>query len=55
MNSKNEKAISLRLSKELYQKCVDLAIKKSNSELRIVNISEIIREILNINLTNENK
>ena len=39
---KKEKAISLRLPIELYQKYVQLALLKSNQEQRIVNISEII-------------
>lgn len=46
MKHTKEKAISLRLSPELYQKFVDKAIKQSNSKKRLVNISEIIREIL---------
>ena len=46
MKKTKEKAISLRLSQELYQKFVNKAISKSNNEKRIINVSEIIREVL---------
>lgn len=46
MNNKKEKAISLRLTEELYQKYVEMAIERSNKENRIVKVSEIIREVL---------
>lgn len=46
MKNTKEKAISLRVKLELYQKFVDKAIKQSNEKKRLVNISEIIREIL---------
>jgi len=50
MKIKNEKAISLRLPLDLYQKYVELALAKSNKEQRIINISEIIRDVLNKNV-----
>lgn len=40
------KSITFRLSNELYEKCVERSLKIGNEEKRIVNISEIIREIL---------
>lgn len=46
MKTKKEKAISLRLSNELYQQCVEVAINKTIKENRLVNVSEIIRDIL---------
>ena len=46
MNNKKEKAISLRLTEELYQKYIDKAIERTNQEKRIVKVSEIIREVL---------
>lgn len=46
MKIKKEKAISLRLSTELYQQYVDEAINKTIKEKRLVNVSEIIREVL---------
>lgn len=46
MKEKKDKAISLRLSEELHQKYVEKAIERSNKEKRIVNVSEIIREVL---------
>lgn len=46
MKKPKEKAISLRLSQELYQKFVEKAIRQSSKEKRIVSISEVIRQIL---------
>ena len=40
------KTITFRLSKEQHQKCLDIAIKRSMKENRIVKLSEIIREAL---------
>jgi len=47
------KHLTIRISDELYQKCVKGAIKKSNEEGRIVKVSEIIRDILENTLKNE--
>jgi metal-responsive CopG/Arc/MetJ family transcriptional regulator len=47
---KKEKAISLRLSQELYQKYVNKAIQQSNKEKRLIAISEIIRKTLEDNI-----
>ena len=46
---KKDKAISLRLPTELYEVYVQKALDKSNKEKRIVNVSEIIRDILEEN------
>lgn len=40
------KTITFRLDSELYQKCVELTIKRSKKENRIVKLSEIIREAI---------
>lgn len=47
------KTITFRLNKTQYQKCIDIAIKRSQNENRIVKISEIIREAIEKGLTNE--
>jgi hypothetical protein len=46
MKKIQDKHLNIRLDKELYQKYVNLAIKKSTEEIRIVSVSEIIREVL---------
>lgn len=46
MKKTKEKATSIRLGADLYQKLVDKAINQSNKKKRLVNVSEIIREIL---------
>jgi predicted DNA-binding protein len=46
-----DKHLSIRISDELYQKYVEEAIKRSNTEKRIVKVSEIIREKLERNLS----
>lgn len=40
------KTITFRLNSEQHQKCLDIAIKRSSVENRIVKISEIIREAI---------
>lgn len=45
-----DKHLSIRISDELYQKYVEIAIKRSTKERRIVNVSEIIRDVLEIKL-----
>jgi len=40
------KTITFRLGEEQHQKCLDIAIKQSTKENRIVKISEIIREAI---------
>lgn len=40
------KTITFRLNAVQHQKCLDLAIKRSQEENRIVKISEIIREAI---------
>ena len=46
MKKNKEKAISLRLPQELYQKLVNKTIKNSQKEGRLITISEEIRKIL---------
>ncbi len=48
MKSKENKgkSITFRLNQDLYEKCVENAINRSIKEKRIVKVSEIIREIL---------
>lgn len=46
MKQPKEKAISLRLHIELYEKLVNKAINQSKKDKRIVHISEVIRKIL---------
>lgn len=41
-----DKSLTVRIPKELYQKYLDIAIKKSNKERRIVKVSEIVRQAL---------
>lgn len=40
------KTITFRLDTEQHQKCLSEAIKRTNKENRIVNLSEIIREAI---------
>jgi len=40
------KTITFRLNEDQHQKCLDIAIKRSQKENRIVKISEIIREAI---------
>lgn len=44
-NSK-DKTITFRLTAEQHQKCIDIAIIRSQKENRLVKISEIIREAI---------
>lgn len=53
MKNKKEKLISLRLTNELYDSCVKLALTKANQNLKIISVSEVIREILLKNLKDE--
>ena len=46
MKNKKEKAISLRLSTELHEKYTQEAIKRSVEEGKLINVSEIMREVL---------
>ena len=46
MKKNKEKAISLRLPQELYQKLVNKTIKNYQKEGRLITISEEIRKIL---------
>lgn len=48
------KTITFRLNETQHQKCLDLAIQRSQNENRIVKISEIIREAIEKGLENEN-
>ena len=41
-----DKSVTIRIRKDLYQKLVDLAISKSVETGRIIKVSEIIREKL---------
>jgi hypothetical protein len=41
-----DRSVTIRIKKELYQELVDLAISKSVKEGRVVKVSEIIREKL---------
>ena len=50
MKKTKEKAISLRLSVDLYEKIVNKAIEQSKSEKKMVHISEIIRKTLEDNV-----
>ena len=43
---KEDKSVTVRMSKELHNKCIKLAIKRSVKENKIIKISEVIREIL---------
>jgi hypothetical protein len=47
---KKEKHITIRLPLGLYQKLLDKTIEKSKSESKIINLSKIIREILEKNI-----
>jgi len=40
------KTITFRLNEEQHQKCLDIAIARSQKENRIVKISEVIREAI---------
>ena len=40
------KTITFRLSGELHQKCLNIAISKTQREGRIVQLSEIIRDMI---------
>jgi hypothetical protein len=47
MKTENKgKTITFRLNEEQHKKCLAEAIKRTNSENRIVQLSEIIRESL---------
>ena len=49
-NKKNkEKSITIRLSKELYEKVLFKAIEETNSKKELVGISELIRELIEKN------
>ncbi len=50
MKKPKEKAISLRLDIDLYEKLVNKAIKQSKVNKKMIHISEIIREILEKNI-----
>jgi hypothetical protein len=41
-----DRSVTIRIKKELYQELVDLTISKSVKEGRVVKVSEIIREKL---------
>lgn len=40
------KTITFRLDREQHQKCLNIAIRRSEKENRIVKLSEIIREAI---------
>ena len=40
------KTVTFRLNEKQHQKCLDIAIKRSEKENRIVKLSEIIREAI---------
>lgn len=41
-----EKSISLRITQDLYLKCLKISLKESKKEGKVVSVSEIIRKIL---------
>ena len=47
---KKEKHLTIRIPLDLYQKYVDIAIKKSLKEGKLIKLSEIIRETLENNI-----
>jgi hypothetical protein len=47
-----DKALSIRITDDLYQQYVEETIKRTNTEKRLVKVSEIIREVLEKGLTN---
>ena len=47
------KTITFRLNEDQHQKCLDIAIKRSSKENRIVKMSEIIREAIEKGLKDE--
>lgn len=47
-----DKALSIRISDELYQQYVEETIKRTNKENRLVKVSEIIREVLENGIKN---
>lgn len=53
MKKNKGKTVTFRLDAELHKKCVDLTIKKSIKENRIVKISETIRNMIIKGLDNE--
>lgn len=38
-----DRSVTLRINSDLYQKCIDKALKIGSNEGRIVNVSEAIR------------
>lgn len=46
MKEKKDKAISIRVSQDLYSKYVTETIKRSGDENKLIKVSEIIREAL---------
>jgi predicted DNA-binding protein len=55
MKNTKDKHLNIRLSSELYQKFVNIAIARSSKENRIVKISEIVREILKKGVEDDTK
>ena len=47
MKKKLEKLIALRLTNEEYEKCLDIALKESEKNKKVVSVSEIIRKFIN--------
>lgn len=47
------KTITFRLNENQHQKCLEIAISRSQKENRIVKLSEIIREAIEKGLNNE--
>lgn len=41
-----DRSVTLRINSELYQKCIDRALELGKKEGRIVNVSEIIRILI---------
>lgn len=41
-----DKHITMRIQQDVYQKYVEVAIKKGQKEKRIVNLSEVLRDAL---------
>lgn len=46
VNMDKDKSLTVRIPKEIYQQYLDIAIRKSNEERRIVKVSEIVRHAL---------
>ena len=40
------RTVTFRISKELYQKCLDMALDRSKEENKMINISDIIRDAI---------